>query len=75
MRGVSLTADFLHNHMVSAPQAVYVIQSELTVCCAPSVLSFSSRQEAEKFQSGFGGKLATMEDAVGFLQSMLHSAE
>lgn len=65
--GVPLTADFLHNHMLSASQATYLIQSDLTVCCAPSVLSFGSRQEAEKFQKGFGGQLVDMAEAVKFL--------
>lgn len=66
--GTGLTADFLHNHILSATQAVYLIQCELTVCCAPSVLSFGSRSEAEKFQAGFGGKLASMAEAIHFLR-------
>ncbi|MEW6028981.1 MAG: DeoR family transcriptional regulator [Chloroflexota bacterium] len=65
--GVTFTSDFLHNHMLSASQATYLIQSDLTVCCAPSVLSFGSRQEAEKFQKGFGGYLVDMARAVEFL--------
>ncbi len=65
--GIVLTTDFLHGHMLSASQAVYLIQSDLTVCCAPSVLSFGSRQEAEKFRKGFGGQLVDMAEAIGFL--------
>ncbi len=69
----SLTADFLHPHMVSAGQAVYLLQSEVTVCCAPSVLSFGSPQEAEKFQKGFGGRAANMKETIQALQHMMHS--
>jgi nitrous oxide reductase accessory protein NosL len=69
----AMTADFLHPHMVSAKQATYVIQSELTVCCAPSVLSFGSQQDAEKFQLGFGGTLASMDEAIHFLHGMMHA--
>jgi hypothetical protein len=65
--GTGLSTDFLHNHTLSATQAVFLIQCELTVCCAPSVLSFGSRIEAEKFQAGFGGTLASMAEAVHFL--------
>lgn len=72
--GVSMTADFLHNHIVSANQAIYLLQSELTICCAPSVLSFGSRQDAEKFQKGFGGTLASMEEAVQFLHGNNYTA-
>lgn len=68
-----MTTDFLHSHMVSAKQAIYLLQSELTICCAPSVLSFSSQQEAERFQSGFGGKLANMNTAIRSLHEMMHA--
>lgn len=63
----SLTADYLHGHIISANQAIYVLGSDLTICCAPSVLSFSSRQDAEKFQKGFNGTLASMEETVHYL--------
>lgn len=73
-QGISLTADFLHNHMLSGSQATYLIQSDLTVCCAPGVLSFGSRQEAEKFQKGFGGKLVDMAGAIKFLHDGANAA-
>ncbi len=66
----SFTADYLRGHIVSAGQAVYVIESTLTVCCAPSVLSFGSQTDAKKFRKGFGGWLADMEQAVRFLHGM-----
>lgn len=69
----SLTADFLHGHMVSANQAFYLLGSEIRVCCVPSVLSFASRQDAGKFQMGFGGTLAGMEEALAHLKSMMHA--
>jgi DeoR family transcriptional regulator, copper-sensing transcriptional repressor len=68
----SFTADYLHGHIVSAGQAVYVIESELTVCCVPSVLSFGSQTDAKKFQKGFGGRLADMEQTVQYLHGMMH---
>lgn len=60
----SLTMDFLHGHMVSANQAIYLIGCNLTICCVPTILTFGSRQEAERFQTGFGGKLASMDEAA-----------
>jgi biotin operon repressor len=72
MGGTALTADFLHNHIISANQALFLIHSELTVCCAPSVLSFGSRADAEKFQRGFGGQLASMDEALQFLHGSMH---
>ena len=75
MGGTALTADFLHNHILSANQAVFLLHSELTVCCAPSVLSFGSRADAEKFQTGFGGQLASMNEALQFLHGAMHSSK
>lgn len=69
----SLTPDYLHGHMVSANQAIYVIGSELNICCVPSVLSFGSQKEAEKFQKGFGGNLFTMDEATAHLHGMMHA--
>ena len=63
----SLTADYLHGHIISADQAVYILGSDLTVCCVPSVLSFGSRRDAEKFQKGFGGTIADIEEAIQYL--------
>jgi DeoR/GlpR family transcriptional regulator of sugar metabolism len=63
----AMTTDFLHNHMISANQAIYLIECDLNVCCVPSVLSFGSRLEAEKFQTGFAGKLANMDEAIRYL--------
>ncbi len=69
----SMTTDFLHGHMISANQAFYVVQSELNVCCVPSVLSFGSQQEAERFTKGFGGKVTYMNETIHHLQSMMQS--
>jgi DeoR family transcriptional regulator, copper-sensing transcriptional repressor len=69
----SLTADYLHGHMISATQAIYVFGSDLNICCVPSVLSFGSQQDAEKFQKGFGGKLASMKNTIQYLQGTMYA--
>lgn len=66
----SLTADYLHGHMVSADQAIYILGSDLVVCCVPSVLTFGSRLDADKFQKGFGGIMANIEEALQYLHEM-----
>jgi len=72
LEGWALTMDFLHEHILSAAQAVYLVESELVTCCVPSVLSFGSPQEAEKFRTGFGGRLCSMQEAIDFLQQVTH---
>ncbi len=69
----SLTADYLHGHMISATQAIYICGSDLNICCVPSVLSFGSKQDAEKFQNGFGGIKANMQEATQYLHGMMHA--
>ena len=69
----SLTADYLHGHIISATQAIYVLGSDLNICCVPSLLSFGSKQDAEKFQKGFSGTLANMEEAIHYLHGMMHA--
>lgn len=59
--------DFLHGHMISANQAIYLLGSDLNICCVPTILTFGSRLEAERFQKGFGGTLATMEEARRYI--------
>jgi DeoR/GlpR family transcriptional regulator of sugar metabolism len=60
----AMTMDFLHGHMISAGQAIYLIGCDLNVCCVPTILTFGAQTEAERFQSGFGGTLANMEEAI-----------
>jgi hypothetical protein len=69
----SLTTDYLHGHMVSANQATYLYGSEINICCVPSVLSFGSQAEAKKFQKGFGGTLASMDETLQYLHGMAHA--
>ena len=68
----SLTADYLYGHMISAGQAFYLVGSEVSICCVPSILAFGSSTEAEKFQKGFGGQILSMNDTAHYLHGMMH---
>ncbi len=69
----SLTTDYLHGHKISANQAFYLLGSDLNICCVPSILSFGSQKEAEKFRKGFGGSIANMDEALNYLHKMIHA--
>ncbi|MBI3170777.1 MAG: DeoR family transcriptional regulator [Chloroflexi bacterium] len=69
----TLTTDYLYGHMISAGQAYYLTGSDVNICCVPSVLAFSSKQDAEKFQKGFGGQVLSMNDTVHYLHGMMHT--
>ena len=68
----SLTTDYLYGHMISAGQAYYLVGSEVSVCCVPSILSFGSTADAEKFRKGFGGQVLSMNDTAHYLHGMMH---
>jgi nitrous oxide reductase accessory protein NosL len=68
-----MTLDYLHGHMISANQAIYLIGCDLNICCVPTILSFGSRQEALRFQTGFGGELTSMDEAIQHLMGTQHN--
>lgn len=68
----SLTADFLYGHMISAGQAFYLVGTDVSICCVPSILAFGSSADAEKFQKGFGGQVLSMNDTAHYLHGMMH---
>lgn len=56
--------DFLRGKKVDGKTAFYLKGSEFGTCCAPYWLSFSSKDEAEKFSKGFGGKVLSYDEAL-----------
>ncbi len=70
-----LVTDFLNGQMVSANDASYLLGSDVSSCCTPGILAFAGRGDAERFQTGFGGKIMnlsqvrhTLRDAMAVLQ-------
>ena len=53
----ALARDFIYGRMVNMRQAVYVLQSDIHLCCVPSVMCFASEDDAARFQAGFGGTI------------------
>lgn len=67
----ALSADFLYGRMVNARQAVFLVESSVNLCCAPSVLCFTSREEALNFQKGFGGQLCALDEATAWVKDIM----
>ncbi len=53
----AMTTDFFYGTILNARQTWYVLDSEVSLCCRPSVLSFSNKKDADRFVSGFGGSV------------------
>lgn len=67
----ALTTDFIYGQMISVQRATYLVESSVTLCCAPSVLSFASQADAERFQQGFGGRALDVVQAQLYLQKAM----
>ena len=67
-----LAADFLYGQMVNAYQATYVLGSDVTLCCVPSVLCFATRHDAERYARGFGGELLDFPAALAAVGESHH---
>jgi hypothetical protein len=67
----ALAADFLHGRMINVRTATFLVDPDLTVCCTPSVLCFQHRDEAEKFQSGFGGEVMDLTSTQSYLRTSM----
>jgi DeoR/GlpR family transcriptional regulator of sugar metabolism len=68
----ALTPDFLHGRRVNVFQAVFVVGSEVRVCCLPSTICFATQEEGEKFQRGFGGKVLDFAGVAAHLRDCHH---
>ncbi len=59
----AITYDFITENPISALNAWYVVGSSAVPCCSPSAIPFASKEDAEKFQKGFGGEVMNFIDA------------
>jgi len=61
----ALCHDFLTEATISAMLASFVFDANLNInCCQPQVLTFGTREDAERFTKGFGGTVLLFEEAI-----------
>jgi hypothetical protein len=74
---MALTADYLTGRPHPAQSSIFLLGSLAVPCCKPSMLTFEDMDMAKKFQTGFGGSLGNLEDALNYLKEemSLHSDE
>ena len=63
--------DYLSGRSCLAEDAYFLMASAAAPCCQPSLLTFDDIEVARRFQSGFGGSLGRMSDAVDYLQQAM----
>ncbi len=67
-----LVTDFLHGRAVNARSATYLTAPDLSICCMPTVLAFEDTHDAQRFQTGFGGQLFNLDEAIHFIHTSMH---
>lgn len=67
-----LVTDFLRGRVVNGRTATFLASPTVSVCCTPTVLAFESAEDAQRFQTGFGGQLLNLDEALTFLQAEMH---
>ncbi len=73
--GLMLVTDFLNSQMVSANDASYLVGSDVACCCTPGILAFVGRDEAERFQRGFGGEVMNLSQVRHYLRNRMSVVE
>jgi len=56
--------DLFSNRSFDAKTGFYVFKSSVITDMAPGFISFRSREHAEKFAQGFGGRVVTYDEAL-----------
>jgi nitrous oxide reductase accessory protein NosL len=56
--------DLLSNRSFDAQKGFYVYKSSAITDMAPGFIAFSTREKAENFAKGFGGKVVTYQEAL-----------
>ncbi|WP_457621386.1 DeoR family transcriptional regulator [Persephonella sp.] len=68
----AITYDFITENPISALNAYFVVGSSAVPCCSPSVIPFASKEDAERFQKGFGGKVMTFVEAYNEITNKMN---
>lgn len=56
--------DLLSNRSMDAQKAFYIYKSTVITDMGPGFIAFSTREKAENFAKGFGGRVVTYQEAL-----------
>ena len=60
----AMATDLISHREVEASKAFYVYRSSVTTDMAPGFIAFSTKEKAENFAKGFGGKVVNHREAL-----------
>jgi len=63
--------DLITHREVEASKAFYVYKSSVITDMAPGFIAFSTKEKAERFAKGFGGKVVSYQEALGIWKEQM----
>jgi len=67
----AMATDLITHREVEAKNAFYVYKSSVITDMAPGFIAFSTKEKAENFAKGFGGKVVSYEEALGIWKEQM----
>ncbi|MGZ3494051.1 MAG: nitrous oxide reductase accessory protein NosL [Thermodesulfobacteriota bacterium] len=67
----AMATDLITHREVEASKAFYVYKSSVITDMAPGFIAFSTKEKAENFAKGFGGKLVNHREALGIWKEQM----
>jgi hypothetical protein len=67
----AMATDYLYGNMVNIRQATFLVDSQVVLCCMPSVLCFANLEDARRFQKGFGGNRMDFKQALEYIRQKM----
>jgi len=68
---MAFTADYLTGKLHAAQNSFFLLGSVAAPCCHPSILTFEDEQMVRRFQTGFGGTVGRLNDAIKYLREAM----
>jgi hypothetical protein len=68
---MAFTADYLSGKLHAAQNSYFLLGSVAAPCCHPSILTFEDEQMVRRFQTGFGGTVGGLNDAIKYLREAM----
>lgn len=65
---MAMATDYLTGRPHPVQHSWFVLGSVVVPCCRPSMLTFEDEEMARRFQSGFGGRLGRLAEALDYLR-------
>ncbi len=67
----AIATDLITHREVEASKAFYVYKSSVITDMAPGFIAFSTKEKAENFAIGFGGKVVSYQEALGIWKEQM----